>query len=41
MQSGEKMIGLGYVRQEVLGEADEIQVHGVNAQVVELPFEIQ
>jgi aminomethyltransferase len=41
MQSGEKMIGLGYVRQEVLGEADEIQVHGVTAQVVELPFEIQ
>jgi aminomethyltransferase len=40
MQSGEKIIGLGYVRQEALGEADEIQVHGATAQVVELPFEI-
>jgi aminomethyltransferase len=40
-QSGEKVIGLGYVRQEVLGERDEIEVHGVKAKVVELPFEIQ
>ena len=40
-QSGEKSIGLGYVRQEVLGERDEIEVHGVSARVVELPFEIQ
>jgi aminomethyltransferase len=40
-QAGEKAIGLGYVRHEVLGEADEIQVRGVTAKVVELPFEIQ
>jgi folate-binding protein YgfZ len=39
-ESGERNIGLGYVRQEVLGEADEIELHGVTARVVELPFEI-
>lgn len=39
-QAGEKTIGLGYVRQEVLGERDEIEVRGAAARVVELPFEI-
>ncbi len=39
--SGERNIALGYVRQEVLGEADELELHGVTAKVVELPFEIQ
>jgi folate-binding protein YgfZ len=39
--SGERNIGLGYVRQEVLGDRDEIELHGVIAKVVELPFEIQ
>jgi len=40
-RSGEKKIGLGYVRHEVLGERDEIELHGVTVRVVELPFEIQ
>jgi folate-binding protein YgfZ len=39
-ESGERNIGLGYVRQEVLGDADEVELHGVHAKVVELPFEI-
>ncbi len=39
-ESGERNIGLGYVRLEVLGEADEVELHGVTARVVELPFEI-
>ena len=39
-EAGDKTIGLGYVRHEVLGEADEIQVRGVAARVVELPFGI-
>ena len=40
-KSGAKNIGLGYVRQEVLGDRDEIEMHGVTAQVVELPFDIE
>jgi aminomethyltransferase len=39
-ETGERNIGLGYVRHEVLGDADEIDLHGVIARVVELPFEI-
>jgi len=40
-KSGAKNIGLGYVRQEVLGDRDEIDVHGVTARVVELPFDFE
>ncbi len=39
--SGDRNLGLGYVRREALGESDEIEVNGVAARVVELPFEIQ
>jgi aminomethyltransferase len=37
---GEKVIGLGYVRSEALGGGDEIDLNGIAARVVELPFEI-
>jgi folate-binding protein YgfZ len=40
ISTGEKNIGLGYVRREALGESAEIDVNGVAARVVELPFEI-
>jgi folate-binding protein YgfZ len=40
-KSGSKNIGLGYVRQEVLGDRDEIEVRGITARVVELPFDIE
>jgi len=40
-KSGLKSLGLGYVRQEVLGDRDEIEVHGITARVVELPFDIE
>ena len=39
--SGEKNIGLGYVRQEALGGKNEIEVHGLSTRVVDLPFEIE
>ena len=38
--TGERKLALGYVRREALGESDEIDVNGVAARVVELPFEI-
>jgi folate-binding protein YgfZ len=37
--NGERNLGLGYVRREALGESSEIDVNGVTAKVVELPFE--
>ena len=40
-KSGAANIALGYVRQEVLGDRDAIEVHGVTAQVVELPFDLE
>jgi aminomethyltransferase len=36
----EKNIGLGYVRREVMAEGSEVDLNGVSARVVELPFEI-
>jgi folate-binding protein YgfZ len=38
---GEKQAGLGYVRHEALAAGPEIDLNGVPAKVVELPFEIQ
>ncbi|HEY1938383.1 MAG TPA: folate-binding protein [Candidatus Angelobacter sp.] len=37
---GEKNIGLGYVRREVMAAESEVDLNGVVARVVELPFEI-
>ena len=37
---GEKNIGLGYVRREALAAGPEIDLNGITARVVELPFEI-
>jgi aminomethyltransferase len=39
--SGEKNIGLGYCRREVMGAGPQIDLNGVAAKVVDLPFEIQ
>lgn len=42
--AGNKAIGLGYVRREVLGEGStgaEIAINGITAKVIDLPFEIQ
>jgi folate-binding protein YgfZ len=39
--AGEKNIGLGYVRREVLGSSEQIDLNGIAATVVDLPFEIQ
>jgi hypothetical protein len=38
--AGDKNIGLGYVRREVLDASPEIDLNGIAATVVELPFEI-
>ncbi len=39
--TGEKNIGLGYVRREVLESGPQIELNGITATVVDLPFEIQ
>jgi aminomethyltransferase len=39
--AGEKNIGLGYVRREVLEASPQIELNGTTATVVDLPFEIQ
>jgi folate-binding protein YgfZ len=39
--AGEKNIGLGYVRREVLASSPQIDLNGIAATVVDLPFEIQ
>ncbi|MGC2697281.1 MAG: folate-binding protein [Candidatus Angelobacter sp.] len=39
--AGEKNIGLGYVRHEALAAGPEIDLNGITARIVELPFEIQ
>ena len=39
--SGEKIIGLGYCRREVMDSGPQIDVNGVAAALVDLPFEIQ
>src|SRR5262249_53722271 len=37
--AGERKIGLGYVRLEALNSDSQIDLHGVTATIVELPFE--
>jgi aminomethyltransferase len=39
--SGEKFLGLGYVRHEALPSGSELDFHGVRARVVDLPFDIK
>jgi folate-binding protein YgfZ len=39
--AGEKNIGLGYVRREVMESGPQIELNGTTATVVDLPFEIQ
>ncbi|HMC31158.1 MAG TPA: folate-binding protein [Candidatus Angelobacter sp.] len=39
--AGEKNIGLGYVRREALAAGPEIDLNGVAARIVELPFKIE
>ena len=39
--AGQKNIGLGYVRREVMDSSPEIDLNGVAATIVDLPFEIQ
>jgi hypothetical protein len=42
--TGEKNIGLGYVRREVLAdgpEGTEIDLSGIAVRVIDLPFKIQ
>src|SRR5262249_54830298 len=39
--AGEKNIGLGYVRREVRDSSAQIDLNGVAATLVDLPFEIQ
>ena len=39
--SGEKTIGLGYCRREVMDSGPQLDISGIAATVVDLPFEIQ
>jgi aminomethyltransferase len=39
--SGEKFLGLGYVRHEAIPPGSEVDFHGVRARVVNLPFDIK
>lgn len=41
LTAGEKLIGLGYVRREASAPGKELDLAGVRARVVELPFEFQ
>jgi folate-binding protein YgfZ len=39
--AGERLIGLGYLRREAAAPGTEVDLGGIKARVVELPFEIQ
>jgi folate-binding protein YgfZ len=39
--SGDKFVGLGYVRHESLPAGKELDFHGVRARVADLPFDIK